>query len=88
LVVCRGSLDRVIGIVRKQDILDLCLDGNGLGLCDAIHSGAFIPETETVLRTFELFARDSAHAALVVGRNRILSGIVTRTDILRTIAGG
>src|SRR5205823_5724989 len=49
IVVCDGSLERVIGIVRKQDLLDLCLDRNGAALHAATRSSVLIPETESIL---------------------------------------
>jgi predicted tellurium resistance membrane protein TerC/predicted transcriptional regulator len=88
IVVCNGALERVIGILRKQDLLDLCLDRNGAALHAATQSGVLIPETESILTAIELFAHSPVHAALVMDKSRTLSGIVTRTDVLRRVACG
>jgi putative hemolysin len=52
LVVCRGTLDNVVGVVRKQDLLNQALDGRALEITKALHnpgydSGTYIDPAHT-----------------------------------------
>jgi putative hemolysin len=87
LLVCRGSIDEVSGIVRKQDLIDQVLDGRPPDVAQATRAPLIVPETTTVLRTIELFRKTPVHAAVVVDGLRKVKGIVTRTDLLETVAG-
>ena len=44
-------------------------------------------ESTTILRTLDLFRKTPVHTAIVVDEFGTLQGIVTRTDLLETVAG-
>jgi CBS domain containing-hemolysin-like protein len=87
LLVCRGSIDEVVGIVRKQDIADQVLDGQLPDLEQATRPPLIVHESTNVLRTLDLFRKTPVHTAIVVDEFGTLQGIVTRTDLLETVAG-
>jgi putative hemolysin len=87
LLVCRGSIDEVIGIVRKQDLADYFLDGQSPDVEQITRPPLIVHESTTVLRTLDLFRKTPVHTAIVVDEFGALQGIVTRTDLLEAVAG-
>jgi putative hemolysin len=87
LLVCRGSIDEVIGIVRKQDLADYFLDGRSPDMEQLTRPPLIVHESTTVLRTLDLFRKTPVHSAIVVDEFGALQGIVTRTDLLEAVAG-
>jgi len=78
LLVCRGTLDQVAGVVRKQDLLDQALEGRPLDI---------IPERISILQTLEVFRKNPVNTAIVIDEYGTVQGIVTRTDLLEAVAG-
>src|SRR5450755_795315 len=87
LLVCRGSIDEVIGIVRKQDLADHFLDGKSPDVEQVTRAPLIVHESTTILRTLDLFRKTPVHTAIVVDEFGALQGIVTRTDLLEAVAG-
>jgi putative hemolysin len=87
LLVCRGSIDEVVGIVRKQDLADHFLDGQSPDVEQLTRPPLIVHESTTVLRTLDLFRKTPVHTAIVVDEFGTLQGIVTRTDLLEAVAG-
>ncbi|MGO8910143.1 MAG: hemolysin family protein [Bradyrhizobium sp.] len=87
LLVCRGSIDEVIGIIRKQDLADHFLDGQSPDVEQVTRPPLIVHESTTVLRTLDLFRKTPVHTAIVVDEFGVLQGIVTRTDLLEAVAG-
>jgi putative hemolysin len=87
LVVCRGSIDEVVGMVRKQDLIDQVLDGRSPDVEQVTRPPLIVHESTAILRTLDLFRKTPVHAAIVVDEFGALQGIVTRTDLLETVAG-
>jgi len=87
LPVCRGSIDEVVGIVRKQDLADHLLEGQSPDVEGLTQPPLIVHESTTVLRTLDLFRRTPVHTAIVVDEFGALQGIVTRTDLLEAVAG-
>jgi putative hemolysin len=87
LLVCRGSIDEIVGIVRKQDLADHVLDGQAPDVEQATRPPLIVHESTTILRTLDLFRKTPVHAAIVVDEFGVLQGIVTRTDLLEAVAG-
>ena len=87
LVVSRGSIDEVVGIVRKQDLIDQVLDGRSPDVEQVTRPPLIVHESTAILRTLDLFRKTPVHAAIVVDEFGAVQGIVTRTDLLETVAG-
>ena len=87
LLVCRGSIDEVVGIVRKQDLADHILDGQSPDVEQVTRPPLIVHELTAILRTLDLFRKTPVHTAIVVDEFGALQGIVTRTDLLETVAG-
>jgi CBS domain containing-hemolysin-like protein len=85
--VGRGSVDALLGIARKEDLLALCLQGERFALERALREPVAVPASATVLGTLELFKRTPVGLAIVVDEYGDFVGIVTRTDLLEAIAG-
>jgi putative hemolysin len=87
LLICRGSIDEVVGIVRKQDLIDQVLDGRSPDVEQVTRPPLIVHESTAILRTLDLFRETPVHTAIVVDEFGALQGIVTRTDLLEAIAG-
>jgi CBS domain containing-hemolysin-like protein len=80
--VGRGSLERIAGVVRKEDILD-----RRALLPELIKPGAPVREDATVLEALALFKKQPIELAPVVDALGRFRGVLTRTDLLEAIAG-
>lgn len=94
IVMARGSLDQVVGVLRKQDLLDLHLDGKllpdkdgGSDLLAAMQDPLVVHDGATVLQVLETFRNRSIQMALIVDEYGALRGVVTQTDLLEALAG-
>lgn len=86
-VVCDGSLDNVIGIVRAKDLLDQVLGGETLRLAAALKRPRALPDSMSVLAALEILRQEPLGIALVVDEYGSFEGIVTAFDMLEAIVG-
>ena len=96
VVVARGTLDQVVGVLRKQDLLDLHLDGKLLPDLDgsepaqllaALREPLIVHDGATVLQVLETFRNRPIQMALIVDEYGALRGVVTQADLLEALAG-
>src|SRR3954469_14004844 len=85
--VGRGSVDRVIGLARKEELLAQCVGGGAIELERVLRAPLAVRETASVLDAVALFKREPAEMAIVVDKNGVFQGVVTREDLLEAIAG-
>jgi putative hemolysin len=85
--VCRGDLDRVIGIVMAKDILAATLSGEPLDLPTIARPPLIVPGRLWALKLLEQFRAQGTHLALVVDELGTLDGLVTTTDLLEALVG-
>jgi CBS domain containing-hemolysin-like protein len=87
LPAARGSVDRVEGVVRKEDILHACLGGEPPDLASVMRPAVKVPAAASVLDALRIFKGAPVELALVVDAAGAVRGVVTRTDLLEAIAG-
>jgi putative hemolysin len=87
ILVCRGSIDEPVGVVRKQDLFDQYAANRPIDVEQAMHAPLIVPETTSILRTLDLFRNTPVHTALIVDEYGSIEGIATRTDLLEAVTG-
>lgn len=87
LLVSRGGIDDVVGVVRKQDLLDRMLANELPDVEEVMRPPLVLHESTTILKTIDLFRKTPVNTATVVDEFGVLQGIVTRTDLLEAVAG-
>ena len=85
--VCQGSLDKVLGVVRTEDLLTSFLTEEKIDLKKSLHKPLFVPETMRALKVLELFKKTGIHMALVVDEYGSVLGLLSLDDILAEIVG-
>jgi CBS domain containing-hemolysin-like protein len=86
-LLCRGKVDTVLGVVRKQDLLDAHLDGRALDPSSVLRDPVIVHDGTTVLHVLELFRNRPVQMAVVIDEYATVKGIVTQTDLLEAMAG-
>lgn len=90
--VCRDSIDKVVGVVRAKDILDL-LNRNVADLDSAIkpllakQQPVFVAETIDNLKLLNMLKNAKGNLAMVIDEYGQVAGLVTPLDVLEAIAG-
>jgi CBS domain containing-hemolysin-like protein len=82
-----GSIDKVEGLARKEDVLALCVEGKPVELKSVLRKAPTVSARASVLDALNQFKRTPAELALVVDEHGRFQGLVTRTDLLEAIAG-
>ena len=85
--VGRGSIDKVQGVVRKEDVLALCVDGKPIDLSSVLRPAPSVRAQASILDALNQFKRQTAELAIVADAQGRFQGIVTRNDLLEAIAG-
>lgn len=85
--VGRGSIDEVEGVVRKEDVLALCVDGRPIDLAGVLRPAPSVRAHASVLDALNQFKRHTAELAIVLDPQGRFVGLITRTDLLEAIAG-
>ena len=96
IVMGRGTLDNVVGILRKQDLLDMHLDGKlpspgsdegSTALLMAVRPPLVVHDGATVLQVLDAFKHRLVQMALIYDEYGALRGVVTQGDLLEALAG-
>ena len=85
--VCRGEIDKVLGVARAKDLLIHHLDDENLNLGSDLRKPLFVPESMYAFRVLELFKSSGEPFALVADEYGEIEGVVTLNDVLEAIVG-
>jgi len=88
LVVYRGDLDHIVGVVLVKEAIKRQLAQPGpLDLHALMHPIPVVPETALIGRVLAGFKRDRAHIALVIDEYGGTAGVVTLEDLVEEVVG-
>ncbi|HEY0665869.1 MAG TPA: hemolysin family protein [Gallionella sp.] len=87
VVVCRGGMDHIVGILRTSDLLKDALSGKPIAVEQSLRPALYVPEGVTTTHLLENFRKSRQQCALIVDEYGELQGLVTLTDVLTSIVG-
>ena len=87
VVVCRGGLEQILGVLRIGDLLRSVLQGAPLEVEKHVTPALYLPETISTTQLLESFRRERVQFGVVVDEYGDLQGLVTLTDVLTSIVG-
>jgi putative hemolysin len=87
LPVCRGEIDKVLGIVQVKDLLAQLLRSETLNPEVCLRKPLFVPETAPARQVLEKFRESGMDLALVVDEFGSIQGLVTLNDMLEALVG-
>lgn len=85
--VCRGALDKVVGVIRAKEVLTYFLKEKQIDVQKHIRKPTFVPEGMDSMRLLESFKKSGVHVAIVVDEFGGVEGLLSLTDILEAIVG-
>ena len=87
ILVYRGSLDRIEGVIYARDLLAVWRHGGLLVLPDLVRPAYLVPETKRVGELLADFQRMKIQIAIVRSDRQTTLGLVTLEDLLEEIVG-
>jgi putative hemolysin len=87
IIVCRGGLEDVAGLLRSADLLKAALACEPLEIEQHLRQPLYVPEYLTTAQLLENFRKSQLQCALVVDEYGDIQGFVTLTDVLIAIVG-
>jgi CBS domain containing-hemolysin-like protein len=86
--VFEGSIDRCVGIVRRQDLLAAKNRGEGhLPIGSLMSSVIFVPENASIASALKLALKEHQQILIVVDEFGSTAGVLTMEDIVEAILG-
>ncbi len=85
--ICNETLDEVIGIVSKEDLLAQILQDSKKSLKSIMKKPIFVPETMSALKAFDVFKREQVEYILVMDEYGGFSGTLSLQDLIEEIVG-
>jgi putative hemolysin len=85
--VARGDLDNLLGLASVKDAWARMMEGERVGLLEALRPPPLVPEGVPATAALEAFKRSGVPVALVIDERGNCEGLVTLTDILEALVG-
>ncbi len=85
--ICQGEVDKVLGIIRTEDLLANYLKGEKIDFNKALLKPLFIPENVNALRVLEMFKQTGIHMGLIIDEYGNIDGLIWIQDILEALVG-
>ncbi|NHC35169.1 hemolysin family protein [Scytonema millei] len=88
IIVIEDSLDRVIGVTLKDELLTAMVEGKrDRKIAEFTRKVRFVPETIHADRLLRAFQKSRNHLVVVVDEYGTVSGVVTLEDVLEILTG-
>ncbi|MFN4329660.1 MAG: hemolysin family protein [Limnobacter sp.] len=87
LPVCRGSLQRVVGLAESHDILQAAIAGDIDFAALPLQAALFVPASLTLGDLLRTFRKQKNTFAFVISEFGMTEGIVTIDDVLSSVVG-
>ncbi len=87
LLLARGGIDELLGVVAKRTLLAQVLGGGELDLLAAAGQPLMVHESMPIFKVLEQFKQAPVRLAVVVDEYGGVEGIVTQSDLLEALAG-
>lgn len=86
--VCKGSLDKLVGVVHIKDLIAYgLLAGSDFRVTAVAHLPLFVPESCPALRLLDQFKSTKTHIAFVVDEYGGTLGLLTLNDLVGALVG-
>ena len=85
--VCRGTSDRIIGILHTKDLLEALVRGDAIDLASMVQPAFFVYKTKKLSSLLADFKRNKTHVAIVTDDYGGTVGMVTMADLLEELVG-
>ena len=86
--VCKGGLDRLVGVVHIKDLIAYgLLAGGEFDVSVVTRQPLFVPESMPALRMMDEFKRTKVHIAFVVDEHGGTLGLLTLNDVMSALIG-
>ena len=85
--VCRGTSDRIIGILHTKDLLEALVRGDAIDLSSMVQPAFFVYKTKKLSSLLADFKRNKTHVAIVTDDYGGTVGMVTMEDLLEELVG-
>ena len=82
--VCRGTSDRIIGILHTKDLLEALVRGDAIDLASMVQPAFFVYKTKKLSSLLADFKRNKTHVAIVTDD---YGGTVGMEDLLEELVG-
>jgi putative hemolysin len=87
ILVCRGTVDEVVGVLRSQRMLAAALAGSTHDPLAVVEQPLFVPGSMEILRLLVMFRSSQVRAAVVLDEFGGVEGFVTLDELLAPLVG-